>query len=62
MAANSAHYRGKALDVDRIHGIPVNASNPFYTAFESACFYYGASLILGPGDPGHDTHIHCAWP
>jgi hypothetical protein len=61
-SANSAHYRGKALDVDRIHGIPVNASNPFYTAFESACFYYGASLILGPGDPGHDTHIHCAWP
>jgi hypothetical protein len=61
-SANSAHYRGKALDVDRINGMPVNASNPFYTAFESACFYYGASLILGPGDPDHDTHIHCAWP
>jgi hypothetical protein len=59
---NSRHYVGKALDVDKIYGVPVNASNPYYTAFENACFLYGATLVLGPGDPDHNTHIHCQWP
>ena len=22
----------------------------------------GATEVLGPGDPGHATHIHCGWP
>jgi len=42
--------------------MPVNASNPYYTAVENSCSLYGATLVLGPGNKGHDTHIHCQWP
>jgi hypothetical protein len=26
------------------------------------CHALGATQVLGPGDPGHATHVHCAWP
>ncbi|MFI2367611.1 hypothetical protein [Streptomyces sp. NPDC018833] len=26
-----------------------------------ACGSYGAKLVLGPGDSGHSTHVHCQW-
>lgn len=59
---NSRHYAGKAVDVDVIAGIEVNANNPFFRDFMAACRAYGATEVLGPGDPGHPTHVHCAWP
>jgi hypothetical protein len=58
----SRHYFGKAFDVDFINGVKVTASNPYFRAFMSRCYAYGAIEVLGPGDPGHDRHLHCAWP
>jgi hypothetical protein len=26
------------------------------------CRALGATEVLGPGDQGHDDHIHAAWP
>lgn len=60
-STSSRHYAGKAFDVDTINGSRVNASNPFNQGFKDACRAYGATQVLGPGDAGHDTHIHCAW-
>lgn len=60
--SNSRHYVGKAFDVDTINGARVNSANPYHQAFRNACRAYGATEVLGPGDAGHATHIHCAWP
>ncbi len=60
-SANSAHYRGRAFDVDVISGTEVNAANPFVPDFKRICAAYGATQVLGPGDAGHGTHLHCAW-
>ena len=38
-----------------------SASNPHVRAFMSRCRALGAIEVLGPGDAGHATHIHCAW-
>ena len=59
---NSRHYVGIAFDVDTINEVRVNSSNSYYTAFMQKCRDLGATEILGPGDKGHDTHVHCAWP
>lgn len=59
--STSRHYAGLAFDVDRVNGGPVNGSNPRW-GFRRACRDLGATEVLGPGDPGHDTHLHCAWP
>jgi len=58
---NDSHYTGRAFDVDQINGKPVNSNNPDYKAFEQGCKNAGAVQVLGPGDAGHDTHIHCGW-
>jgi hypothetical protein len=60
-SANSLHYAGKAFDIGIINGVPVTASNQYYRAFMDACLLLQASQVLGPGNPGHDTHVHCAW-
>lgn len=60
-SANSRHYKGTAFDVDRIDGKPVNASHPTYKSFMKKCKDLGATEALGPGDEGHDTHVHAAW-
>ncbi|MFI8911476.1 hypothetical protein ACIGW4_07625 [Streptomyces sp. NPDC053513] len=26
-----------------------------------ACRALGATLVLGPGDKDHGTHVHCQW-
>lgn len=49
---NSLHYDGKAFDAG------LSGKWPDMLA---ACKAAGAREILGPGDSGHDTHIHCAW-
>lgn len=57
----SFHYVGHAVDVDRIDGKAVNSGNSKVAKFKKACRSLGADEILGPGDAGHATHIHCAW-
>jgi hypothetical protein len=58
----SRHYAGKALDVDIIDGQGVGAANPHVRGFMQHCRSLGATEVLGPGDAGHATHIHCGWP
>lgn len=58
----SRHYAGVAFDIDKINGTPVNFSNPDYQALMRRCRALGATEVLGPGDAGHNTHVHCAWP
>lgn len=60
-SANSAHYDGTAFDINRIGGTAVNSTNPNVSGVENACTSGGASLVLGPGDPGHGNHIHTQW-
>jgi hypothetical protein len=60
-SANSYHYAGSAVDIDRIDGRAVSAGNPEVAKVKSACKELGAVEILGPGDAGHDSHVHCAW-
>jgi hypothetical protein len=61
-SVNSRHYVGVAFDVGVINGISVSAGNPYVNGYIAACLNLGATEVLGPGDAGHDTHIHCAWP
>ncbi len=58
----SRHYVGTAFDVSRINGRRVNSSNPYYRTFMSICRARGATEVLGPGDRGHSSHVHIAWP
>lgn len=57
----SRHYRGVAFDVDRINGVKVGYNKSYYKEFMRICRARGASEVLGPGDKGHNTHIHLAW-
>ena len=61
-SVTSRHYDGVAVDVGTINGSGVSSSNPYQSAFRSKCSSLGATEVLGPGDSGHSTHIHCAWP
>jgi len=58
----SRHYKGIAFDVDKINGRKVNYRNPHYRRFMKTCRRYGATEVLGPGNRGHSTHLHAAWP
>jgi hypothetical protein len=60
-SSTSYHYKGTALDVDQIDGKPVSSGNSKVAKVKSACRNLGAVEILGPGDAGHDSHVHCAW-
>jgi hypothetical protein len=59
---NSRHYVGVAADITDVNGQAVSASHPDVTAFMQRCRTLGATEVLGPGDPNHDAHVHCAWP
>jgi len=58
----SRHYKGLAFDVDMINGARFSSRTATVAAFMQACRNAGATEVLGPGDAGHSTHIHCAWP
>jgi peptidoglycan hydrolase-like protein with peptidoglycan-binding domain len=58
----SRHYDGVAFDVDIINGQEVSSSNRHYRAFMQSCRALGADQVFGPGDSGHSSHVHCAWP
>ncbi|MDA7506558.1 hypothetical protein N9A89_04670 [Akkermansiaceae bacterium] len=59
---NSRHYAGLSFDVDLINGCKVGYGKPYWRAFLKRCRQLGATETLGPGDRGHSTHIHAAWP
>lgn len=59
-SSGSNHYAGRAIDVSNINGRGVGAGAP-HAGFMATCRSLGANEVLGPGDPGHDTHVHCAW-
>jgi hypothetical protein len=61
-AAGSRHYDGVTVDVNFINGRHVGATHPDLANFKQACRDLGATEVLGPGNAGHDTHVHCAWP
>jgi hypothetical protein len=61
-SSGSYHYRGTAFDVATINGRGVSSSNPYWRSFNQRCRDRGAVECLGPGFPGHDTHVHNAWP
>ncbi len=61
-SGTSRHYAGVAFDVNVINGRHVSASHPDYRAFMERARALGATEVLGPGNTGHSTHIHCAWP
>jgi hypothetical protein len=60
--AGSRHYAGVTVDVNVINGQRVSDTHPDVANFMRDCRALGATQVLGPGDPGHATHIHCAWP
>lgn len=59
---NSRHYAGIAVDFGIINGRRITVDHPDASAFQDACRSLGASEVLGPGNSGHDTHVHAAWP
>jgi len=63
-SSNSRHYAGLAYDVDVINGVSVGARghDAVVSGFMQTCRNLGANEVLGPGDSGHSSHIHCAWP
>lgn len=61
-SSTSYHYRGTAFDVATINGRGVSSSNPYWRTFNQRCRDRGAVEVLGPGFPGHSTHVHNAWP
>jgi zinc D-Ala-D-Ala carboxypeptidase len=59
---NSRHYAGVAMDVDQINSERVSAKNKHVQGFMKQCKELGATELLGPGKPNHDTHVHAGWP
>lgn len=57
----SPHYKGVSVDINVINGRRVSAGHPDVANFKRDCRTLGAKKVLGPGDPGHATHIHCSW-
>lgn len=60
-SANSRHYAGKAIDITYINGKHVGSGAP-HKGLMAACRKLGATEVLGPGNAGHSSHVHCAWP
>ena len=51
----SWHYQGTAVDLQVREGDP-------WEFWLRECRERGAVEALGPGDPGHNRHVHCAFP
>ena len=60
-SANSNHYRGLAVDVNTINGRRVSINHPQFRYFMKRARELGATEVYGPGDSGHDGHVHLAW-
>lgn len=59
---NSRHYAGITADINIINGHHVSRGHQDVAAFMSRCSELGATEVLGPGFPGHNNHVHAAWP
>lgn len=59
---NSRHYAGLGFDIWKINGVEVDANDPFHADVMKAVRELGATEVLGPGNAGHDHHVHAAWP
>jgi hypothetical protein len=59
---NSRHYVGVAFDAYKINGKKVDKNHPDFKNLMADAKAAGATEVLGPGDTGHDTHVHAAWP
>lgn len=59
---NSRHYTGVTADINVINGERVRPGHPDVPTFMMRCRALGATEVLGPGFPGHDNHVHAAWP
>jgi chitosanase len=60
--SNSRHYAGIAADFNIVNDRRISAAHPDLAAFKARCRELGATEVLGPGAPNHDTHVHAAWP
>lgn len=63
-SATSYHYRGRAVDIDLFDGQKINMTTAGRNAsarLRALCKQAGAIENLGPGDPGHSGHVHCAF-
>ncbi len=58
----SRHYLGVALDIDTLDGVRLSPEHPRFREFMNKARALGATEVLGPGDRGHNTHIHASWP
>ncbi len=61
-SSKSRHYVGSAFDINKINDLPVSSSHEKFKDVMRLCRDLGATEVLGPGDDGHNGHIHCAWP
>lgn len=59
---NSRHYAGVTADINVINGEYVNPRHRDVPALMARVRQLGATEVLGPGFPGHDNHVHAAWP
>ncbi|MEW9521180.1 hypothetical protein [Streptomyces tubercidicus] len=60
-SSRSRHYAGVAFDINSINGRHVGSGAP-HRNLMAACKKLGATEVLGPGNAGHATHVHCGWP
>jgi hypothetical protein len=58
---NSLHYQGVAFDINRINDVRIRDAITDSLTLRQECRNLGATQVLGPGDPGHNNHVHCAW-
>ena len=61
-SVHSRHYAGVAFDATHVNGERVMAGKTQWRQFLQVARNLGATELLGPGDPGHSTHVHAAWP
>lgn len=59
---NSRHYSGIAVDITTINGIPVSHNNIHCKGLMTKAKELGATEVLGPGDKGHNGHVHLGMP
>jgi hypothetical protein len=58
----SRHYAGVAFDINQLNGQAISAGHPKLSQLLQAGTNMGAQEVLKPGDAGHSTHVHFAWP
>jgi hypothetical protein len=61
-SSTSRHYAGVTADFNIINGQHVRPGHPDVPTLMARCRGLGATEVLGPGFPGHDNHVHAAWP